>query len=220
MTRYYLMCMCVINIIKMCLCDTLRVNLHYLTCRISLFCGALCFSSGLLCFCFFDIYHLDFCWCICWFWFSHYSLYIAHFESCSLWVCVSQLTCLLGFLFNLVNYQVFGVLFGVYFPFLITVIMFSCFSFLSLFWLPQLAFKYKSFFLQVPFLLSWVHWLMDFRLFSFCFFLNKNYCLLFCLPPTSGICVQAIGKKKKMSAKVPVISAVLNKFTVSLINQS
>lgn len=171
---------------------------------------------------FFDIYHLDFCWCICWFWFSHYSLYIAHFESCSLWVCVSQLTCLLGFLFNLVNYQVFGVLFGVYFPFLITVIMFSCFSFLSLFWLPQLAFKYKSFFLQVPFLLSWVHWLMDFRLFSFCFFLIKI--TAFCsvsLPHPVFVSKQSEKKKKKrMSAKVPVISAVLNKFTVSLINQS
>lgn len=202
MTRYYLMCMLVINIFKMCLCDTLRVNLHYLTCRISLFCGALCFSSGLLCFCFFDIYHLDFCWCICWFWFSHYSLYIAHFESCSLWVCVSQLTCLLGFLFNLVNYQVFGVLFGVYFPFLITVIMFSCFSFLSLFWLPQLAFKYKSFFLQVPFLLSWVHWLMDFRLFSFCFFLIKI--TAFCsvsLPHPVFVSKQSKKKEKKNVSK-------------------
>lgn len=206
MTRYYLMCMCVINIIKMCLCDTLRINLYYLTCRISLFCGALCFSSGLSCFCFFDIYHLDFCWCICWFWFSQYSLHIAHFESCSLWVCVSQLTCLLGFLFNLVNYQVFGVLSGVYFPFLITVIMFSCFSFLSLFWLPQLAFKYKSSPLFsaeswpvcFPFLFSWVHWLMDFRLFSFCFFNKKITSNLkwhaFCS-------VQAIEKKIKNVSK-------------------
>lgn len=115
MTRY-LMCMCVINIIKMCLCDTLRINLYYLSCRISLFCGILCFSSGLFCFCFFNIYHLNFCccWCICWFWFSqYYSLHIAPFESCSLWVCVSELIHLLSFLFNVVSYQVFGVFPGV-----------------------------------------------------------------------------------------------------------